>query len=194
MIETVAVLLPISTNINSSNCGGNKSKKKGIRRDGSLTNMFKNLNLLSACMRICMLIYMYISLCMYKGPSPSYKCSVCFGDTASNFSTIIPFLPQTTRKQRCPVFVYAIDIHEHALAHLSFVLHAFPLLTCVKSLNIYYTMTYICMLVCIYRVLAKSVAVSHFMSHCSIHAAGKSENARIRVITVRAAPPCFQAR
>lgn len=65
MIETV-VLLPISTNINVVIVAVIKVKKKEIRRDGSLihTNMFKNLNLLPACMRVCMLIYMYISLCI----------------------------------------------------------------------------------------------------------------------------------
>lgn len=55
---------------------------------------------------------------------------------------------------------------------------------------------YVHMYVCMYIQNSRQICcrVPHFMSHCSIHAARKSENARIRVITVRAAPPCFQAR
>lgn len=114
----------------------------------------------------------------------------------SNFPTIIPFLPQTTRKQRDVPCVRSFGPHSRtrvrtrASTSVSFTQHSYTHAPYCGAKSQHIQHIYVCITTCMYQhiyiYITKSLTVSHFVSR-SIPAIGRSENARTRVVPF--APP-----
>jgi len=179
--------------------------------------MFKDLNLPSACMRICMLICMYISLyvCIKV-----HRHRTNFQSVSATPRQIFLLLYPSCRKQRennnvpCS-FTLSTFMNTRWHISLSHYTHSsyymYKVSQHLLDITIYvYMLTYICIniymhiYICIYIYIYIHTthvyiefSPSLLQSRVSCRIAryvGKSENARTCVITIRVAPPCFQAR